>query len=158
MAEFDNRTHTTDNSKTRDILQNLIETCRDGQNGFRESAEHIKNPEIREFFNQQSLQRAKFASELEAEARLLGDSDVKTTGTTLAAMHRAWIDLKSALGGGDEAIISAAETGEDSAKKAYEEAMKESLPSNVKELVQRQAYEVTQSHDRVRDFRDRKAA
>ncbi len=147
-----------DNNKTRDILQNLIETCRDGQNGFRESAEHIKNPEVREYFNQQSLERAKFASELEAETRRLGDSDVSTSGTTLAAMHRAWIDLKSALGGGDEAIISAAETGEDSAKKAYEEALKEKLPSDLQEIVQRQAESVIASHNRVRDFRDRKAA
>ncbi len=147
-----------DQNKTRDIIQNLIETCRDGQNGFRESAEHIKNPEVKAFFNQQSLQRAQFASELEAEARRLGDRDVDTSGTTLAAMHRAWIDLKSALGGGDEAIIGAAETGEDSAKKAYEEALKEKLPSDVQEIVQRQANSVMESHDRVRDFRDRKAA
>ena len=147
-----------DNNKTRDILQNLIETCRDGQNGFRESAEHIKATDVREYFNQQSLQRAQFASELEAETRRLGDRDVDTSGTTLAAMHRAWIDLKSALGGGDEAIISAAETGEDSAKKAYEEALKEKLPGDVQEIVRRQADQVIAAHNRVRDFRDRKAA
>jgi uncharacterized protein (TIGR02284 family) len=143
---------------TRDILNNLIETCRDGQNGFREAAEHVKNPEVREFFNQQSLVRAQFASELEAEVRRLGEPDVKTSGSTLAAMHRAWIDLKSSLGGGDEAIISAAETGEDSAKKAYEEALKEKLPGDVQELVRKQAESVIEAHNRVRDFRDRKAA
>lgn len=147
-----------DIKKTRDILQNLIETCRDGQNGFREAAENIKNPEIREFFNQQSLLRAQFASELEAEVRRLGEPDVDTSGTTLAAMHRAWIDLKSSLGGGDDAIVSAAETGEDSAKKAYEEALKEKLPGDVLEIVQRQADSVVQTHNRVRDLRDRKAA
>lgn len=147
-----------DQKKTRDIIQNLIETCRDGQNGFRESAEHIKNPEVKSFFNEQSLLRAQFASELEAEVHGLGERDVDSSGSTLAAMHRAWIDLKSALGGGDEAIISAAETGEDSAKKAYEEALKENLPSNLQEIVQRQASSVIQSHDRVRAFRDRKAA
>ena len=143
---------------TRDILNNLIETCRDGQNGFREAAEHVKNPEIREFFNQQSLVRAQFASELEGEVRRLGEPDVKTSGSTLAAMHRAWIDLKSSLGGGDEAIISAAETGEDSAKKAYEEALKEKLPGDVMEIVRKQAESVIETHNRVRDFRDRKAA
>ena len=147
-----------DVKKTRDILQNLIETCRDGQNGFREAAEDIKNPEIREFFNQQSLLRAQFASELEAEARRLGDRDVDTSGSTVAAMHRAWIDLKAALGGGDEAVISAAETGEDAAKKAYEESLREKLPSDIMEIVERQSQSVIEAHDRVRDFRDRKAA
>lgn len=147
-----------DVKETRDILNNLIETCRDGQNGFREAAEHIKNPEVREFFNQQSLLRAQFASDLEAEVRRLGEPDVDTKGSTLAAMHRAWIDLKSALGGGDEAIISAAETGEDSAKKAYEEALQKKLPGDVQEIVRRQADSVIQAHNHVRDLRDRKAA
>ena len=143
---------------TRDILDNLIETCRDGQNGFREAAENLKDPAIKEYFHEQSLVRAQFASELEAEARRLGERDVNTSGSTLAAMHRAWIDLKASLGGGDDAIVAAAETGEDSAKKAYEEALKEKLPSDILEIVQRQAQSVTEAHNRVRDFRDRKAA
>jgi len=147
-----------DVKKTRDILNNLIETCRDGQNGFRESAEHLKNPEIREFFNEQSLLRAQFASELENEVRRLGEPDVDSSGSTLAAMHRAWIDLKSSLGGGDDAIVAAAETGEDSAKKAYEEALKENLPADLMAIVRRQADSVIAAHNRVRDFRDRKAA
>ncbi|HUS19398.1 MAG TPA: PA2169 family four-helix-bundle protein [Terriglobales bacterium] len=147
-----------DVKRTRDILQNLIETCRDGQKGFREGAENITNPMIREFFNQQSLLRAQFASELESEVRRLGEPDVDTSGSTLAAMHRAWIDLKSSLGGGDEAIVSAAETGEDAAKKAYEEALREPLPGDLREIVQRQAASVIEAHNRVRDFRDSKAA
>jgi uncharacterized protein (TIGR02284 family) len=143
---------------TRDILQNLIETCRDGQNGFRESAENLKNPTIRDFFTEQSLLRGQFAGELEAEARRLGDRDVDTSGSTVAAMHRAWIDLKAALGGGDDAIVAAAETGEDAAKKAYEEALKENLPADIQEIVRRQANSVIEAHNRVREFRDRKAA
>jgi uncharacterized protein (TIGR02284 family) len=147
-----------DVKEIRDILNNLIETCKDGQNGFREAAENIKNPSVREFFNQQSLLRAQFAGELEAEVRRLGEHDVNTTGSTLAAMHRAWIDLKSSLGGGDEAIISAAETGEDSAKKAYEEAISKKLPGDVMQIVQRQAESVREAHDYVRDLRDNRAA
>jgi uncharacterized protein (TIGR02284 family) len=147
-----------DVKRTRDILQNLVETCRDGQKGFREAAENIKNPEIREFFNEQSLLRAQFAGELESEIHRFGEHDVDTSGSTLAAMHRAWIDLKSSLGGGDEAIVSAAETGEDSAKKAYEEALRENLPSDLRDIIQRQAASVISAHNRVRDYRDRKAA
>lgn len=147
-----------DVKQTRDILDNLIETCRDGQNGFRDAAEHLKDATIREFFNEQSLQRGQFAGELEAEARRLGERDVNTSGSTVAAMHRAWIDLKASLGGGDDAIIAAAETGEDSAKKAYEEALRATLPADIRAIVDRQAQSVIEAHNRVRDFRDRKAA
>lgn len=147
-----------DVKKHRNILHNLIETCRDGQNGFREAATQIKDASIREYFNEQSLVRGRFASELEAETTRMGEADVDRSGSVVAAMHRAWIDLKSSLGGGDEAIVSAAETGEDSAKKAYEEALKEDLPAHVLEIVQRQANSVTETHNRVRDLRDRKVA
>jgi uncharacterized protein (TIGR02284 family) len=147
-----------DNKKIKDVLQNLIETCRDGQRGFREAAEHLKDVTIREFFNEQSIQRAQFAGELEAEIHRFGERDVDTSGSVAAAMHRAWIDLKSALGGSDEAILAAAETGEDNAKHAYEDALQENLPENILQIVRRQADSVFRAHDQVRMWRDRKAA
>jgi uncharacterized protein (TIGR02284 family) len=41
-------------NETVDVLQELIETCRDGENGFREAAEKLMDPEIKNFFIQQS--------------------------------------------------------------------------------------------------------
>ena len=41
------------------------------------------------------------------------DSEPDNTGSIGGALHRGWIDLKSALGGGDHAILAATETGED---------------------------------------------
>jgi uncharacterized protein (TIGR02284 family) len=73
-------------------------------------------------------------------------------------VHRAWIDFKANVGLGDEGVVSAAETGEDSAKKAYQDALKENLPADVRSVVERQAQSVVQGHDRVRDIRDRQKA
>jgi len=39
-------------------LNNLIETCRDGQNGYTDAAEHIENPQIKTFCLEQSRTRA----------------------------------------------------------------------------------------------------
>jgi uncharacterized protein (TIGR02284 family) len=144
-----------DPRNTIDIIENLIETCRDGQNGFRDAAEHIKNPSIREVFNRYSLERAQFAGELEQLAQRLGEADPDRSGSTVAAFHRAWIDFKANVGMGDEGVISAAETGEDAAKKAYEEALREDLPADVRATVERQAQSVFQAHDQVRNLRDR---
>jgi uncharacterized protein (TIGR02284 family) len=134
-------------------LNNLIETCRDGQNGFADAAEHIQNPQIKTFCLEQSRTRAQFVGELQQEALALG-GDPENTGSTAAAIHRAWIDLKSALGGGDHAILGAAETGEDSAVKAYDNALKEQLPAPVRAIVERQRQNVKQSHDLVKTMRD----
>ena len=50
----------------------------------------------------------------------------------------------------DVAVIAAAETGEDVAKESYEKALREALPANVRELVQRQYAGIKEAHDRGR--------
>ncbi len=138
-----------------DILEDLIETCRDGENGFRQAAEKVNEPEIRSFFLSQSTERAQFARELEAEVQRLGKGDPKRTGSAAGAIHRSWMGLKEALGGGTKSILESAEKGEDSARDAYQKALTdEDLPPSARPLVQRQAESVRLAHDRVRHLRD----
>ena len=148
-----------DNDKTISCLNDLIETCRDGQNGFKEAAENVKNPELKSFFNQISLDRARFVGELQQEVRRFG-GDPENTGSTAAAMHRVWIDIKGTFTGkSDESILSECERGEDSAVDAYKDALKdENLPGDVRTLVDRQFRSVKETHDRVKQWRDAKGA
>ena len=138
-----------------DILEDLIETCRDGENGFKQAAEKINDPEIRGFFLTQSTERAEFARELEAEVQRLGKSNPEHKGSAAGALHRSWMGLKDALGGGTKSILESAEKGEDSAKDAYKKALTdEDLPPSSRPIVQRQAESVRFAHDRVRHLRD----
>lgn len=131
-------------------LNNLIETCRDGQDGFKNAAENAKNAELKQLFYTYSQQRAKFVGELQDEVRRLG-GDPEKEGSVSASLHRGWIDLKSAItGGDDDAIISEVERGEDSAVKNYREALDTDIPANVRTLVDRQFTEVKEAHDRIR--------
>ena len=141
-----------------DTLEKLIETCRDGQNGFRDSAEHVKDPELKAFFNELSLERARFAGDLENEVVRLGKTDPDRNGSATAALHRTWIDLKANLGGGDGSILSSAETGEDNAKKNYQEALEKPLPSDILGLIRQQAQSIFSAHDKVKLMRDRRKA
>ncbi len=63
-----------------DALEDLIEICRDGQNGYRDGSEHAKNPELKKVLSEVSLERAKFAGDLENEAIRYGKSDVNRSG------------------------------------------------------------------------------
>jgi uncharacterized protein (TIGR02284 family) len=145
-----------DSGNVRDILQHLIETCRDGQNGHRFAAEHATSPELKKFFNEESLRRGQAAGELESAVERLGEHDPKREGTTQGSLHRAWFELKSKLGAGDDqGVLNWMEQGEDHAKKQFKEALKEKLPNDVREVVQRVSQEVIGSHDKVRDMRDR---
>ena len=135
-------------------LNNLIETCKDGQNGFQTAAEGVERSDLKSLFYELGQQRSQFAGELQTLVRELG-GDPESTGSTAAAVHRGWINIKSLVTGRDEtAILNEAERGEDVAKAAYEKATKEQLPSNVASVVSQQATQVKAAHDRVRDLRD----
>lgn len=135
------------------LLNGLIEICRDGNQGFQEAAANIQSAQIKSYFLEQSRMRAQFLGELQQEVRSLG-GEPDNAGSTAAAIHRAWIDLKSALGGGDSAIVAACETGEDFAVKEYEGALQKQLPANLRQVIERQYQSVKQAHDQVRDWRN----
>ena len=137
-----------------DILQNLIATCRDGQKGYQDAAAHVQSHELKAFFNDESIKRAQFAGELEQEVQRLGKADPKRDGSISGALHRAWFDLKTKLGGGDHSVLESVEQGEDRAKEAYEKAATSDLPENVRKLVQTQYQHILQVHNRVRSLRD----
>lgn len=134
-------------------LNNLIETCKDGQNGFQTAADGVKNVDLKTLFHTYSQQRAAFAGELQQEVRRLG-GDPEKTGSLAATLHRGWIDIKSAVTGEDEAaVISECERGEDSAKRNYEDALAdENLPGNIRAIVERQYAQVKEAHDRIRSL------
>ena len=143
-----------DQNNALNVVEKLIETCKDGENGYRDAAEHAKRSDLKTFFLSQSLERAKFAGELQAELPRLGEHGKKNSGSVSAAVRRAWIDTKVTVGAGDQSILESVERGEDSAKEAYEKALAGSLPNNIAEIVRRQAASVKSAHDRMRDMRD----
>src|SRR5205823_3186293 len=112
--------------ETISTINDLIETLKDGQEGFRQAAEAVENLELKSLFNEFSLQRSRFAGELQSQAVGLGESKPEDSGSAAGAMHRAWINLKSAIAKHDDhAILAECERGEDSAIKEYLVAMKE---------------------------------
>jgi uncharacterized protein (TIGR02284 family) len=147
-----------DENNAVSVMEDLIETCKDGQKGYQDAASHVKRPDLKNYFNEQSLERSRFAGELEAELVRLGKPDKKVSGSVSGALHRAWIDTKANLGGGDKTILESVEQGEDNAKERYQKALSGSLPANLLEIIRRQAASVQRAHDKVRSLRDTAAA
>ena len=141
------------------VVEELIDTCENGVKGYKDAAENTKRSDLKAFFLEQSSERAQFVRELQAALTKLGQTAKKESGSVGGAIHRAWIDTKVTLGGGDHAILESIESGEDKAKEAYEKALSApSLPPETADLIRRQAQRILTVHDRVRSLRDGFAA
>ena len=140
------------NEEVISTLNNLIETCRDGQQGFQTAAAAVERGDLKQLFHTYSQQRAGFVGQLQDEVRRLG-GDPENAGSVAATLHRGWIDLKAAVTGRDDAaILAECERGEDSAVSNYRDALGVDLPANVRSIVERQFGEVKEAHDRVRSL------
>jgi uncharacterized protein (TIGR02284 family) len=141
--------------KQNDVINNLIETLKDGQEGFKQAAESVSNPNLKSLFRDYSRQRSRFAAALQSEARRHGETDSETNSSATGALHRGWMNLKSAITGGDEhAILAECERGEDSAVEEYKKALDDGLSPSAQELVVRQFAEIKAAHDRIKSLRD----
>lgn len=135
-------------------INDLIETSKDGEHGFRACADGVKSPRLKTLFDEAAERCAKGAAELEAKVRKLGGSPA-TSGSVSGSLHLGWVNVKAAITGKDEAaILAECERGEDVAKEAYEEALQKNLPADVKAMVDRQYQVVKQNHNRVRELRN----
>ncbi|MEP6834013.1 MAG: PA2169 family four-helix-bundle protein [Gemmatimonas sp.] len=142
------------NDKAISVLNELIETCTDGAKGFASAAEKAESPELKSMFAKYSAQRAAFAADLDGQVVSLRGKPAES-GHVAAVVHRGWIDIKTVFAGNDDkALLNECERGEDYAKKAYLDALKEDLPADVRTIVQRQSGEVKAAHDKVRDLRN----
>lgn len=144
----------SENEKTIDVLNHLIETLKDGEQGFRTAAEHADDTALKSLFTQYSEQRTKLATELKARVRELG-GDTEKSGSVSGSLHRGWIDLKSAVASNEpHAVLAECERGEDAAVKAYREAVDEMIDGSSRELIRRQYAIVQATHDKVKQLRD----
>ncbi len=143
----------TETKEVTSVLNNLIETCRDGDNGFKSAAEKVKDPSLKALFLRYSAQRAGYVQELSTFVSSLGEKPADT-GHVAATLHRGWMGLKEALSKDeDTALIDEAEAGEDAAMKAYREALNASLPATAQALVEKQFAGVQEAHAVVRDLK-----
>lgn len=142
------------NNEVLSILNDLIETCRKGQTGFRNAAESSQNGEFRRLFNIFLQQRTQFITELQAEVhRLGGDPDVGGETVPLfgnTVPFRSTATMKS-YGARDEAsVIAECQSEEAAAVNDYQEALKADLPLDVQYVVKRQYMDIKDAYDRIR--------
>jgi uncharacterized protein (TIGR02284 family) len=143
-----------DNDKVVSVLNNVIETCIDGDQGFRDCANNISDPQLKTFFTERANSCQVAAKQLQELVVSLGGR-VETSGSVSGAMHRRWVDIKSLITGkSDTAILDECERGEDVAVRSYRNALDQSLPEHVRMILQRQYEGVLKNHNDVKRLRE----
>jgi len=143
-----------DNDEVISTLNDLIETCKDGEEGFRTCAQDVGDTVLKSFFSNRAQTCAAAALELQELVRAYGGNPERSGGLG-GALHRRWVDVKSAImGHDDKAVLKECERGEDVAVASYRKALEKNLPEEVHSVVERQYQGVLQNHDQVRSLRD----
>ncbi len=155
VTETMSTTGTADRSDVVDVLNDLIETCKDGEYGFRQCAEHAKMADMKSTLSARANDCASGAAELQRLVAAYG-GQAETGGTAGGAMHRGWVSVRTALTSKDDlAVLEEAERGEDAALKKYRDAASKNLPADVQAVVQKQLQGTQRNHDQIKMLRDR---
>ncbi len=138
-------------SSTHDVskLDDLITTTIDSARGYENAAAHADAASYADFFREMAAERGKVIDTLSAQSRALGGTPAEY-GSTAATIHRRWEDLRTALGGGDAAIVKEVERGEDYLKEEYQRVLDDERMSGEALEAVRVAYQsVLRGHDRA---------
>jgi len=142
------------NDDAIDTLNDLLESCRDGEYGFRECAENAKAHDIKTILFQRAGDCQSAAGELQQLIVQMG-GEPDEGGTVSEALHRGWVSVKGTLSGySDYDMLNECERAEDVALAQYRTAIKQSLPANVRVVVERQARGTQLNHDQIKAMRN----
>jgi len=133
-------------------LNELIETCEDGAEGYKKAATDVEENALKTLFTGYSAQRERFAAELRSLVESQGATPANS-GHAAGALHRGWMSVKEAVGDKNKAIIFECEAGEDKAMKAYREAFEKNFPGVTGELISRQFAGVQEAHNKLRNLK-----
>ncbi|MDX5445909.1 MAG: PA2169 family four-helix-bundle protein [Zoogloeaceae bacterium] len=143
-----------DTKGTISVLNDLIETSKDGEAGFVECADDVGSARLKTLFTDRARECATAAAELQQLVLALGGKPERDTSLS-GDLHRRWVGLKELVTGKDDtAILNECERGEDVAKKKYKEALEKDLPADIRAVVERQYQGVLRNHDQVKALRD----
>lgn len=144
--------------KALDVINDLIEINNDRVEGFEKASRDLEgqDEDLIMVFNKMAAQSEQNVAEL-TDIVLQYGGDPAEGSSTSGALHRAWLDIKSAFTGGDmEAVLNECERGEDAIKAAYFKALdpENELSPEIVEVLQTQQMGIVASHDLIKSLCD----
>ena len=143
-----------ENNELIDTLNTLIETSRDGDNGFTACADDAKDTALRAYFTICATRCREAVQTLDRIVKHYGGTP-EQAGSIAGSVNRAWLNLRAAMStNSDLAVLEECERAEDAALRIYRHALEQDLPADVRPVVKAQCDGAQENHDRVRAMRD----
>lgn len=147
-----------DRDDVLEALDDLLKTCRDGEKGFKEAAEHTRTASLATLLRDRAQTCARGAEELVAAIGQLG-GEANDRGSATGALHRGWVSARGSVGAlSDLDMLEECERGEDAALARYRKALQQALPADLRALVQQQMAGAQRNHDEIKRLRDAERA
>ena len=141
-----------------EAMNDLIKINNDRVEGYKKAIDELQDDDhidLKTVFSAMITESQKYKAELQSKIHEYGGSTEEGT-TTSGKLYRAWMDVKSAFAINDRAsVLSACESGEDAAQKAYKSAIEdEDVMEETKVLLRQQKESLKTSHDKIKNLRD----
>ena len=142
-----------DDAALTTLLGDLLQTVKDGEEGFQTAAQDVDSIDLRQLFTRLSLERASIRAELERLVKSMGEPQPDAEGSVMGAAHRGWIELRAVVvRQNEEAILDECGRGEDSALAAFAKALEQELPSSARVVLADQCAKIEASRTLVYDL------
>ncbi|MEY4560871.1 MAG: hypothetical protein RLZZ618_148 [Pseudomonadota bacterium] len=141
---------------TVDTLNDLIETCKDGEHGFTIGARLLDSAELSILFMIRAGGCQRAAAELQTFLIQYGGR-IEQSAEVSAGAKRRWAELENVLAGfGDEAVLDHCERVESEAIERYRDVLDDDgLPESLRGLIERQFQSLRKSHQQTLPLRAR---
>ncbi len=113
------------NDQIKKELQEIINICKDGSEGYETAAAHVEDAELKTLFLRLSQQRKEYVEELKNEA-LHNGFELNASGTVKGFFHRNWLATRAAFSAhATDKVLEESLTGEKAALDTYNHVIKE---------------------------------
>lgn len=148
------------NEKTAEVLNDLIRINNDRIAGYEKAANETEanDTDLRSLFTDMAAESREYAAQLSNHVTRQGEESAEDS-TLKGKIYRTWMDVKATFSGKNrKSILASCEFGEDAAQKAYEEALNEDIPAEVRLMITEQKASLKKSHDKIKRMRDAQPA
>ena len=134
-------------------LNQLLEKNYDAEKGYKDAADKVQNTRMKLFLEEQAQLRYDFGHQIKSEIKAF-DGEVDKGGSVKGSMHRAWMDLKSAVSSDkEENVMEEVQRGEQSAIEEYNEVInKSNLPATTKDVLTQQRDKIQQAQQSAKNW------